>query len=373
MNGLRHLEAELAALDEAGLLRQPPAEGGAGDVDLRSNDYLGYAAKPVALEQAMRLGAGASRLVSGEHPAHRALERALSEWLGLEDALVFSSGYAANVGVISALARAGDVIVSDEHNHASIIDGCRLSRAEVVRVPHLDVAELEQAVVAARARQPQGRCWLVTESYFSMNGTTPDLAALRSICDQHDAALIVDEAHALGVLGPSGAGLCPEADMAPDVLVGTFGKALGLQGAFVGGCRPLRRWLWNRARSFVFSTGMSPWLAAAAHGRVGQVAGDQARRARLRALTERVRGRLEELGAPIASSHGPIIPWQVGQATQATALANRLRRRGVLVAPIRPPAVPDSQAILRISVHAGLTDAEVERALAAFEQEIRDR
>jgi 8-amino-7-oxononanoate synthase len=251
---LRHLDEDLAALATRGLLREPPAPSTAHPrlLDLCSNDYLGYGAEAWPNPAVARSGAGASRLVSGSDPSHEEAEVTLASWLGAEAALLFSSGYAANTGVLAALARPGDIIVSDALNHASIIDGCRLSGASVRVVPHGDAAAVDAALAASTGAAHR---WVVTEAYFSMDGDSPDLPSLRTICDRRDAALIVDEAHALGVFGPRGTGLCAAAGVRPDVLVGTASKALGLQGAFVVGPRRLRLWLWNRARSFVFSTG----------------------------------------------------------------------------------------------------------------------
>lgn len=369
MNPLRHLDGELEALANAGLLREPRVTRGSGTsglLDLCSNDYLGYASEPfaAALTSPRPAGAGASRLVTGNDPAHEACEAALAGWLETEAALLFSSGYAANVGVVSALARPGDVIVSDALNHASIIDGCRLSGATVRVVPHLDAAAVEAALAASAAAS---RRWVVTESYFSMDGDTPDLPALRAACDRHDAALVVDEAHALGVFGPQGRGLCAVAGIRPDVLVGTAGKALGLHGAFVAGSQKLRLWLWNRARSFVFSTGVSPALASAIAGRAARAAADDAGRARLHASAARLRRGLAELGvARIAEGRGPVIPWVVGGPEQAVRLSSRLREQGVLVQAIRPPTVPAGTSRLRITATAALGEADVARALVAF-------
>jgi 8-amino-7-oxononanoate synthase len=363
---LRHLDADLAALADQGYLRRPPAPRAPGILDLCSNDYLGYAADPFdgVDDGAARSGAGASRLVSGEDRAHEDAEDALATWLGTESALLFSSGYAANVGVLSALARPGDVIVSDALNHASIIDGCRLSGAEIRVTPHRDTA----AVAAALSRTPTGvRRWVVTESYFSMDGDSPDLPALRALCDRHDAALVVDEAHALGVFGPRGAGLCAAAGVRPDVLVGTAGKSLGLQGAFVAGSQRLRLWLWNRARSFVFSTGVSPALAAALVRRVRRAAQDDTGRARLATGASRLREGLAALGVQIAlEARGPILPWIVGAPEEALRLSQRLREQGVLVQAIRPPTVPAGTSRLRITATAALTDDDLSRALRAF-------
>jgi 8-amino-7-oxononanoate synthase len=412
---LRHLDGELHDLETRGLLRRPPtplhrAPTSAAGADapaaeplvLCSNDYLGYASDPWPATSGNPspatsghpspatsghpspatsghpspatsghpspepAGSGASRLVSGEHPAHASAERAIAAWLRTGASLLFSSGYAANVGTIAALARPGDLVVSDALNHASIIDGCRLSGARVVVVPHGDPAAVERALAAGR----DARCrWVLTESYFSMDGDSPDLRALRSVCDAHDAALYVDEAHAVGVFGPEGRGLCAEAGITPDILVGTFGKALGLQGAFVAGSPTLRLYLWNRARSFVFSTGISPALAASIEANVLRAAADERARERLHATVSRLRAGLSALGVPLTpAGRGPVIPWVVGSSTAAVTLSTRLREQGVLVQAIRPPTVPPDTARLRITATARLTERDIDRALQAFEQ-----
>lgn len=365
LDPLRHLEGELGELERRGLLRDPMAapQRDAGLLNLCSNDYLGYASDPIA-PPLVESGAGASRLVTGNHAAHEQAEQALARWLGHPAALLFSSGYAANVGTLAALAGPGDLIISDALNHASIIDGCRLSGARVRVVPHGEAS----AVTAALAGEgPSRRRYVVTESYFSMDGDSPDLPALRATCDAHDAALVVDEAHALGVFGPTGRGLCAEAGILPDVLIGTAGKALGLHGAFVLGPRALRTWLWNRARSFVFSTGLSPGLAWALGERVRQVAADDEARTRLARIAQRLRAGLRELGVPFpAGARGPIIPWVLGAPSLALGMSRRLREEGVLVQPIRPPTVPAGSARLRITVQARFTAEDLERALDAF-------
>jgi 8-amino-7-oxononanoate synthase len=307
--------------------------------------------------------------VSGDTRAHHEAEEAIAAWLGAEAAILFSSGYAANVGVLGALAGPGDIIVSDALNHASIIDGCRLSGAGVRVVPHADVGAMSAALAGAGEAR---RRWVVTESYFSMEGDSPDLARLRALCDAHDAALVVDEAHALGVFGPRGRGLCEAAGVRPDVLIGTAGKALGLHGAFAVGSARLRLWLWNRARSFVFSTGVSPALASAIGTRVRRAAEDDAGRTRIMEASTRLRGGLTELGLALpASSRGPVIPWVMGDAGEAVARSRRLREEGVLVQAIRPPTVPAGTSRLRITVSARLTDADLERALRAFRAAIK--
>jgi 8-amino-7-oxononanoate synthase len=356
----RHLEEELARLAARKRLREP-IELSPDVVVMCSNDYLGYGAEPPPIDAMAPGGAGASRLVSGDHPTHRAAERAIADWLRREDALLFSSGYAANVGAIGALCGAGDLIVSDALNHASIIDGARLSRARVEVVPHLDLEAVDRALESAARRR-----WVITESYFSMDATSPDLSALRAICDAQGAAMIVDEAHAVGVFGEAGRGLCSQAAVEPDVLVGTLGKALGLQGAFVVGSRALRRYLWNNARSFVFSTGMSPSLASAVPARVAAVAGDQTARHRLERMASKVREDLAAAGVAVAPSHGPIVPLIVGDDAEAVALRDRLLGQGIFVQAIRPPTVPEGTARLRITLHARLRDDDLARLVAAL-------
>jgi 8-amino-7-oxononanoate synthase len=369
---LRHLEEELAELERRGLLRERPSPidrlPAAALLNLCSNDYLGYRSggrlatfAKIASEQ-HAAGSGASRLVCGEHAAHADLEATLCRWLGADETVVFTTGYAANVGTIAALAGEGDLVVSDALNHASIIDGCRLSRARHVIVSHNSPDEVREALKSARAR----RRWVVTESYFSMEGDGPDLAALRSICDEWDAALIVDEAHALGVLGPQGRGRAHEAGVRPDVLVGTLGKALGAQGAFVAGSRELCRWLWNRARSFVFSTGLSPLLCAIGRGAVEEAQSDESGRARLRYIGHRFRSRLVDSGIPVASRDGPILPIVLGSERVALSWSRGLAQRGVWVQAIRPPTVPSGTARLRVTMRADLTDEEVDRAIGAL-------
>ena len=280
---LAHLDQQLEQLDQQGLRRRPAEPMAPGALSFCSNDYLGLGSRAAPAAPA---GAGASRLIAGERDEHRRLERAFAMWLGVEDALAFTSGYAANVGTLAALAGPGDVIVSDALNHASLIDGARLSRARVVVTPHGDA----DAIARALDERAEERAWVVVESYFSMDADGPDLAALRRISDARGAGLYVDEAHALGVLGPDGRGRCAEVGVVPDVLVGTLGKSFGSQGAFAAGRTVLRDWLWNRARSFVFSTGLAPVCAAAAVRSLQQVIeepvlfeGVRSRAARLRA------------------------------------------------------------------------------------------
>lgn len=356
------LEEELSRLRDAGLFRERrPAVDHAGPwierdgrrlLNLCSNDYLSLAGRVVTGDA----GSGASRLIVGDVDAHRTLEAALAEWLRVDSALVFSSGYAANVGVVSALASGpSTVVVSDALNHASIIDGCRLSRARVVVVPHRDVA----AVRAALAAAPEQRRLVVTDGYFSMDGTVAPVADLAEECRRGRAAFYVDEAHALGVFGPEGRGVCAAAGVIPDVLMGTFGKAFGASGAFVAGAPALIQWVWNSARAFVFSTGMSPVVATAVAGALPALRSGELT-ARLMANAATLRGFVARETFP--GSVGPIVPVVLGPPQRALAATARLLEEGIFAQAIRPPTVPMGTSRLRVTVQAGHSREELERA-----------
>ena len=357
---LRFLDDAIADRERRHLLRARRVPAGDAEVTFCSNDYLGLAKRPPPQRPS---GSGASRLVAGERVDHVELERAAADLVGLPDALVFTSGYAANVGLLSALAGPSDLIVSDALNHASLVDGARLSRARVVIVPHLDVGAVEMALAERRP----GRAFVVTESYFSMDADSPDLAALRALCDTHDAALIVDEAHALGVLGPEGRGLCAASGVRPDALTGTFGKAFGAAGAFAAGCPTLVTWLWNRARSFVFSTGLSPAIAAAASAGLRAAADEPERRERALAAARQLREGLAAVGARPAG-FGHVIPWLIGEAASALRASDALRAAGLDVCAIRPPSVPEGTARLRFAATATHRGSDIERAVEVVSQ-----
>lgn len=368
--GLAHLADALDALERQGLRRRPRAKPThelerttvTAPRSFCSNDYLGLARR---LAPQVETGAGASRLIAGEHPAHHELEQGISAWLGVEATLAFSSGYAANLGTIAALASPTDLIVSDALNHASLIDGARLSQARIVVTPHNDVRAIETAL---RNRQ-EARAWVIVESYYSMDADGPDLRHLRAVCDEHGAALLVDEAHAIGVLGPVGRGRCAEAGVSPDVLVGTLGKAFGSQGAFVGGSSLLRDWLWNRARSFVFSTGLSPMAAAAAGLALEHIRTSAEGRDRVRHLSTRLREGLGARGSagedPRVIGFGHIVPIVIGDTHRTQRLAELLAAEGLVVPAIRPPTVPAGTARLRLTVTASHAERDVDRAVDA--------
>jgi len=339
-------------------------------VNFAANDYLNLAADPrlarAAARAALRFGtgAGASALVSGHLPPHRVLERALARWEGDEAALVFSSGFAANLAVVSTLAERDTVIFSDELNHASLIDGCRAGRAQVVVYRHGDanhLAELMRQASAARRRV------IVTDTVFSMDGDLAPLADLHDLARRHDAALVIDEAHATGVLGADGRGLCEVPDAEHIIKVGTLSKALASQGGFVVGSRKLIAWLVNRARPYIFSTALAPPSAAAARRAVAIAQAEPQRRQHVLALAESLRQGLRVLGFPETGSRSQIVPVVIGAATAAVAVSRQLEAAGLLVPAIRPPSVPEGTSRLRISLSAGHTAEDVARLLAALQ------
>lgn len=356
------LRERLAVLESQGLLRERRAPATGAAIDVSSNDYLGYGRRIVSRETNAPAGAGASRLVTGTLPCHHALEQTLADWVRLPESLAFSSGYAANVGTLSTIAGPGDLIVSDQLNHASIVDGCRLSRARIAVVPHLGLDAIDRAL---RASEHARTRWVVTESVFSMDGDSPDLPTLRKLCDAHGAGLYVDEAHALGIFGPEGAGLCAASGVIPDVLVGALGKAVGAQGAFVAGAPALIHSLWNFARSFVFSTAVSPLLAEAALENVRAVRADDAARRRLELVCRRFRALLDAASGPCT---GPIFPVVLGTADRAKQAVEILGQHGFLAVAIRPPTVPEGTSRLRISLSADITDSDLTRLADAVRQ-----
>jgi 8-amino-7-oxononanoate synthase len=329
------------------------AATGQGVVSFASNDYLGLSQHPAlaaAAHEAIErygTGAGASRLVVGARPVHAELERELADWKGAEAALLFPTGFAANVGLLAALGRLGEVcIASDEWNHASIIDGARLAHARVAVYRHGDLAQLEEILAAHE------RAVVVTDSVFSMDGDLADVEALAALCARAGALLVLDEAHA--VLGPP-TPKHPELEL---LVVGTLSKTLGALGGFVAGPRPFIEWLVNTARSFIFTTATSPADAAAALAALRIVRSAEGERllARLRANVERLRP-----GHP-----SPIVPILLGDEARAVAVSQALLERGLLVPAIRPPTVPPGTSRLRVALSAAHTPAQLDALAAAL-------
>jgi 8-amino-7-oxononanoate synthase len=344
---------------------------------LSSNNYLGLASHP-ALKRAAAaavenwgVGAGASRLIAGSLKPLHDLERQIARFKGLESALVFGSGYLANLGVLSALAGPGDVIFSDELNHASLIDGCRLSKAAVRIYRHRDVSHLAAMLPEAAGAR---RRLIVTDSVFSMDGDLAPLADLVELARTHRAATVVDEAHGLGVFGPHGEGLASELGLEReiDIHVGTLSKALGSYGAYVAGSQVLTDFLINRARSLVFSTGLSPAMAAAAGAAIDLLEADRSLIAQLWDNARYLKQGLERAGFQLAPTASPILPVMVGESASALEMAAALFERGFYVIAIRPPTVPPGTARLRLTPTAAHTRADLDRTLTAF-GEIRAR
>lgn len=370
---------ELAELGRRGLLRlleplgspQGPVVriGGQSLLSFSSNDYLGLAADPrigrafaSGLER-WGVGSGASRLVVGDTEAHRRLEARLAAFEGTDAALIFNGGYPANLGLVQALVGRGDLVVSDALNHASLVDGCRLSRAEVAVVEHGDVEAVRRQLARAGFR----RRLVVTDAVFSMDGDSAPLEQLADVCTGAGAALLVDEAHATGVLGARGSGLCEATGVHPDVRMGTLGKALGGFGAYAATTRAVADLLVNRARSVVFSTTLPPALCEAMVVAIDLLEHDPELRPRLWRNIRRFVDGLRTLGLA-AEARSAIVPLILGTPERALRASAFLRERGLLVKPIRPPTVPEGTSRLRFALSAAHTEAHVDRALHALEE-----
>jgi 8-amino-7-oxononanoate synthase len=374
------LSDELARLEQAHLYRRrlvlDSPQGAEVVVDGRrllsfcSNDYLGLANDSRVIAALQRgagqygVGSGASHLVTGHCRAHHALEEELADFVGARRALLFSTGFMANLGVVMALAERHSLIAEDRLNHASLIDAARLARARTRRYPHADVGALR------RQLGPEQRLSLIlTDAVFSMDGDVAPLEALAALAREHGAWLLADDAHGLGVLGPQGRGSLAAAGLAPAgelILMGTLGKAFGVFGAFVAGDADLVELLIQRARSYIYTTALPAAVAEAVRAALAVVRAEGWRRERLRELIARFRAGAAQLGFTLAESETPIQPLLVGEASAALALADGLRARGFLVPAIRPPTVPAGSARLRVSFSAAHSPDQVDRLLGAL-------
>ena len=358
----------LESIRDRGLERtlRPPS-----GIDLSSNDYLGLAADP-RLKQAMidaiardGVGSTGSRLLRGDREAFSEVERRFARFKGTERALYFSSGYLANLAVLTTLPEADDVIFSDALNHASLIDGVRLSHADYVVFPHADAASLEPLIAEHSAEK---QAFIVTESLFSMDGDIAPLAEYASLCRATGAVLVVDEAHAVGVCGRRGAGLLEDAGIDPNnvVSINTGSKALGVAGAFVAGPEWAIEYLIQRARPFIFSTAAPPAVASALIASLDIIEREPDRRARLSSRVARLHAALSQHGVALACGPSHIIPIVIGDNDRAVAAAEALQAQGFDVRAIRPPSVPAGTARLRISLNALLDDTTIDRFAAAL-------
>ncbi|MBM2803363.1 MAG: bioF [Deltaproteobacteria bacterium] len=342
-------------------------------INLSSNNYLGIANHPALAAAAKEAidrygcGSGASRLISGNMALHEELEAKLAEFKGTQAALVFNSGYQANTGILSTLVGDGDVIFSDALNHASIIDGCRLSRARTQVYRHCDLGQLEQQLKDA----PSGaRKLIVTETIFSMDGDEAPLVGVVDFAEKFNAMVMVDEAHATGVFGANGAGVVAKLGLGERVAIqmGTLGKALGGFGAYVAGSAALRDLLINRCRSFIFTTALPPAVMAMALAAIDLVKQEPERREALSANCGMLKNGLIQLGFELGQSESPILPLIVGDAGKCMKFSEQLLANGVFAQGIRPPTVPPGTSRVRITLMATHTAGQIERVLKVFEE-----
>lgn len=378
----KFIEKELARLEASGLRRTlrdiDGPQGASVIVNGRrmilfcSNDYLGLANHPLVKQAAIDsvseygFGAGASRLVSGNMEAHRMLEQRIARFKSTESALVFNSGYHANLGCITALAGRDTAIFSDRLNHASIVDACLLSRAEVRRYPNRDVDSLERLLKKTRLKKRL----VVTDGVFSMDGTIAPLPDIISLLERYNATLFIDDAHATGVLGPSGRGTLEHFNVShPSVIqMGTLGKAFGSFGAFIAGGKDLIELLINKARPFIYTTALPPSVCAAASKAIDLIDEAPDLLARLWDRRRQLHVGLAGCGLEMMGSATPIIPIFVGDAQRAVQASKALLERGVFIQAIRPPTVPEGTSRLRATVTAGHSAAEIDTAISAIKE-----
>ncbi|NMD71723.1 8-amino-7-oxononanoate synthase [Bacillus sp. DNRA2] len=334
-----------------------------------SNNYLGlandqrliYAAEEILYE--FGVGSSGSRLTTGHTRWHQKLEQQIAQFKQTEAALLFSSGYLANVGVLSAIPEKGDVILSDRLNHASLIDGCRLSGAETVVYEHVDMSDLEEKLHAAQTYQHR---FIVTDGVFSMDGNIAPLDQIMKLAKRYNAFVIVDDAHATGVLGEHGRGTSEHFNVQPDIVIGTLSKAVGTEGGFVCGSQVLIDFLKNHARTFIFQTAIPAAICAASYVAFEIMEHDQDRRQQLLAKAENIRSGLQEMGFTIKGEGTPIIPVIIGDPYSAASFANKLQNEGVFAPAIRPPTVEWAESRIRLTVTSEHHASDIEYLLATF-------
>lgn len=368
-------ETSLRDLEGRGRLRSLRERSG---IDFTSNDYLGLAeseelrqAAADAVARGVPVGSGGSRLLRGNHLEHEALESEAAAYFGAATALYFGGGYVANFAIFSTLPQRGDLVVHDELIHASVHEGLRRGRAEFVAARHNDVDAFDTAIVRWRGAGGKGRPWLSVESLYSMDGDSPNLADLFAVADRHDAMVVIDEAHATGVLGPQGRGLAASFEGRDNVItLHTCGKALGTVGGFVLGSKIIRDFLVNRSRPFIFATAPSPLIAAITRVALEISRTNPERRDRLAQLVQFAGDELDRrCGIKASGSH--IIPIIVGADQAAVAVASSLQRRGFDIRAIRPPTVPEGSARLRIALTANVRESTVAELFEALAEDMR--
>ncbi|MGM7636968.1 8-amino-7-oxononanoate synthase [Bacillus sp. Hm123] len=334
-----------------------------------SNDYLGlanerclvYAAETILHE--FGVGSSGSRLTTGHTEWHQKLEERIADFRQTEAALLFSNGYLANIGVLSSLPEKGDVILSDQFNHASIIDGCRLSKADTVVYDHINMPHLEQRL---QETQVYERRFIVTDGVFSMDGTIAPMDQIMSLAKQYQAFVIVDDAHGTGVLGEKGQGTSEFFNVQPDVMIGTLSKAVGTEGGFVAGSKVLIDFLLNHARTFIFQTSIPPAICAASYAAFELIEQGRTKRQQLFAKIIEIKTSLEEMGFIVKGGDTPIIPIIIGENDVALAFAKKLTESGIYAPAIRPPTVPAGESRIRLTVTADHTDEDIQTLLQTF-------
>lgn len=370
-----HFEADLRDLEGRGRLRSLRERAG---IDFTSNDYLGLAesdalkrAASAAVARGVPVGAGGSRLLRGNHPEHEVLEQEAAAYFGAETALYFGGGFVANYAIFSTLPQRGDLVVYDELVHASVHEGLRSTRADHVGVAHNDIDAFDAAIVRWRKAGGKGRPWLSVESLYSMDGDSPDIAGLFAVADRHEAMVVIDEAHATGVLGPQGRGLAAAFEGRENVItLHTCGKALGTAGGFILASRTIRDFLVNRARPFIFATAPSPLVAAITRAAIEISRTDPDRRERLARLVQFAGDELRRR-CNLAPSGSQIMPVIIGADRAAVAVAASLQRRGFDIRAIRPPTVPEGTARLRIALTLNVNEAIVTELFEAVAEDMR--
>lgn len=362
---------QLRPLQPTGKAGLSPGGDAAALLDLASNDYLGLSRHPTLQEAAREsierdgVGAGASRLVSGSRPIHHALEEALAQWLGRERVLLFPSGFQANLAAVQAFADRHSLVLADRLIHHSLLVGVQASGARLRRFRHNDLDDLEKKLQQARTGSEQRRLLVLSESLFSMEGTSPDVPRLAEICRRHAATLLLDEAHALGVLGFGGRGLGYR-EAGVQLISGTFGKAFGSGGAFLAGDALVGEWLLQHSGPFRYTTALAPPLAAAALAALDLIQGSDGQRQELLARAERWRSALEDAGWPRPTGSGPILSLVVGGESRALTLQQQLEQHGLLSVAIRPPTVPSGTSRLRLVLRQDLPQGSLELLLRAL-------
>jgi 8-amino-7-oxononanoate synthase len=383
LDALQWIDEELQALEAQDLLRQLRSRDGMQSASVAlegkefanfgSNDYLGLASDrrlADAVAEATKQfgwGSGASPLITGRAELHRRLEERIAEFEGTESALLFTSGFAANSGAIAALVGPGDAVFADRKNHASLFDGCRLSRADVRVYPHADCRALDELLEKSSTYR---RRLIATDSLFSMDGDLAPLTELVEIAEKHGAMLLVDEAHATGVFGAKGCGVCEMLGVEDRVSlrIGTLSKALGSIGGFAVGSRSVIEWLVNRARPYIYSTAMPAAVSAAGLAALDIVRGEPRRRIDLLATADEIRRQIAAQGWRVGDSASQIVPIVVGEPQKAVSLSEKLRDRGLFVPAIRPPTVPEGESCLRVSLSYRHTPKMIEKLLSSLEE-----